>query len=54
VVTTPQCGGDYVFLATVTWLVIVLQVTLIIVFVFRLQTKLAGIDFEFLVSILFD
>ncbi|CAF3831402.1 unnamed protein product, partial [Adineta steineri] len=47
-VSTRQCDGTHVFLATVTWLVIIMQVIIIIVFVFRLQTKFPGIDFEFL------
>ncbi|UJR35824.1 hypothetical protein I4U23_028571 [Adineta vaga] len=47
-VSTPQCNGTHVFLATVTWLVILMQVIIIIIFIFRLQAKFPGIDFEFL------
>lgn len=48
--STPQCNGNHIFLASVTWLVIIMQVTIIIVFVFRLKTRFTGIDFDFLVS----
>jgi hypothetical protein len=50
-VTTLQCGGNHVFLATVAWLVIIMQAAIIIAFVFRLQRKFSGIDFDFLVSL---
>ncbi|CAF2104316.1 unnamed protein product [Rotaria magnacalcarata] len=48
VAATPQCNGNQIFLASVTWLVIIMQVIIIIVFVFRLKRKFTGIDFEFL------
>lgn len=50
---TTQCNGTHVFLATVTWLVIIMQVMIIIIFILRLQAKFPGIDFEFLVSMLY-
>ncbi|CAF1459877.1 unnamed protein product [Adineta ricciae] len=48
VVSTPQCNGNHVFLASVTWLVMIMQVMIIVAFVFRLRTRFTGIDFEFL------
>lgn len=53
-IATPKCGGTHVFLAAVTWLVILTQTALLVVFLFRLQTKFSGIDFEFLVSRLLE
>ncbi len=53
-VTTPHCNGSHVFLATVAWLVIIMQVSIIIIIIFRLQTRFPGIDFEFLVSMLLN
>ncbi|CAF0980262.1 unnamed protein product [Adineta steineri] len=48
VVSTPQCNGNHAFLASVTWLVMIMQTIIIIAFLFRLKTKFIGIDFEFL------
>ncbi|CAF1635219.1 unnamed protein product [Adineta ricciae] len=47
-VATTQCNGTHVFLATVAWLVIIMQMMIIIIFILRLQVKFPGIDFEFL------
>jgi len=49
-VSTPKCYTNHVFLATVAWLIIITQLSIIIVSVLRFQTKLSGIDFELLVS----
>ncbi|CAF0885542.1 unnamed protein product [Rotaria sp. Silwood1] len=48
VTSTSQCNGNHAFLASVTWLVIIMQVIIIIVFLFRLKTRFTGIDFELL------
>ncbi|CAF1177271.1 unnamed protein product [Rotaria sp. Silwood1] len=48
VVSTPQCSGNHVFLAVVTFLVMLMQMIIIIIYVFRLKTKFPGIDFELL------
>lgn len=50
VVSTSQCNGNHVFLASVAWLVTLMQVAIIIAFLFRLKTRFPGIDFEFVVS----
>ncbi|UJR10194.1 hypothetical protein I4U23_014409 [Adineta vaga] len=48
IVSTSQCNGSHVFLASVIWLVMIMQVMIIIAFLFRLKTRFTGIDFEFL------
>ncbi|CAF3388155.1 unnamed protein product [Rotaria sp. Silwood1] len=50
VTSTSQCNGNHAFLASVTWLVIIMQVIIIIVFLFRLKTRFTGIDFELLIA----
>ncbi|CAF3477449.1 unnamed protein product [Rotaria sp. Silwood1] len=50
VVSTPQCSGNHVFLAVVTFLVMLMQMIIIIIYVFRLKTKFPGIDFELLIA----
>ncbi|CAF2115189.1 unnamed protein product [Rotaria magnacalcarata] len=48
VASTPQCSGNHVFLSVVTVLVTIMQISIIVVYVFRLRTKFSGIDFELL------
>jgi len=47
-VTTTQCLANHVFLASVAWLVILMQIFLIFSYLLRLKAKFTGIDFDLL------
>ncbi|CAF1038161.1 unnamed protein product [Didymodactylos carnosus] len=47
-VTTLKCGANHTFLASVCWLVIVMQTLIVTSFLFRLKNKFPGVDFELL------
>ncbi|CAF1542461.1 unnamed protein product, partial [Didymodactylos carnosus] len=49
-VTTLKCGANHTFLASVCWLVIVMQTLIVTSFLFRLKNKFPGVDFELLIA----